>query len=128
MRDADEKEQSMNPLIPPACSVARHVAAATVNATVLVTGPCRFMGTNYRGPSTSRWLKIYDLATNPATTDTPIMSLRTASSASATTGAPEGGIWCENGIAIRITANAAEDDDTAVSAGDVVVQIYYQRG
>ena len=105
---------------------ASHTSTADVNSAVLVARPCRFTGANYNGGGTARWIKLYDLATAPGTGDVPFMRLRTATSSVTTTPAPEDGIWLENGLAIRITANVADDDATAITAGEVGLRAYYK--
>lgn len=107
--------------------VAAHLSTASVNDVVLVTGPCRFNGANYNGGGTARWIKFYDLDRAPLTSDTPFLKFRTAVNAPTTTPAPEGGIWCVNGLAIRITVNVADSDDSAITAGEVGVRAYVSR-
>lgn len=104
--------------------IARHVATASVNAVVLVTGPCRFNAINHTGAA-GRWIKIYDLARAPEIYDVPVFSVLSFTGSVGTMPAPPKGIWLRNGLAIRITANAAPNDDTAVSAGDVDARCYY---
>ncbi len=105
--------------------VARHVATATTNAVVLRSGPCRFNGTNNVGGATGRWIKIYDLDREPLPSDTPVFMALSFVNSPGTMLAPPKGIWLRNGLAIRITANAAPTDDTAVSAGDVDLRCYF---
>lgn len=105
-----------------------HTATADVNAVVLIPRPCCFTSFNVVSGSTARWIKFYDKATPPGTSDSPFLVIKTNASLhlSGGTSVPVGGIEIKNGLAIRITANAAENDDTAVSAGDVVLKYYYR--
>lgn len=109
---------------------ASYTALSSVNATVLKSG--QFIFTNWVAVSgsTARWIKFYDLATNPATTDAPFLVIKTNASLHITgqTSLPPGGVFIKNGLAIRITANAAENDDTAVTAGDVILKYFYRAG
>ena len=105
--------------------IVLHVATADVNATVLVARPCRFTGVNHTGVA-GRWIKFYDLATAPTVSDVPFMTVLTFNGSVGTMGPPSGGIWCQNGLAIRITGAAALDDETAVSAGDVSMRSHYK--
>ena len=107
--------------------VASHLSTASVNDVVLVEGPCRFVGANYNGAGTARWIKFYDLARAPLTSDEPIIKFRTTVNAPTMTPVPDGGIWCVNGLAIRITVNVGESDDTAITAGEVGLRAYYSR-
>lgn len=102
-----------------------HTATADVNATVLIARPCRFNGVNHTAVA-GRWIKLYDLADAPTVSDVPFMSVLTFNGSVGTMLPPSGGIWCQNGLAIRITAAAALDDNTAVSAGDVSMRSYYR--
>lgn len=106
-------------------SIVRHVATATTNAVVLRSGHCRLNGTNNVGGATGRWIKIYDLDREPLPSDTPVMVVLSFVNSPGTMLAPPKGIWLQNGLAIRITANAAPGDDTAVSAGDVDLRCYF---
>lgn len=105
-----------------------YTALSSVNATVLKTG--QFIFTNWVAVSgsTARWVKFYDLASNPGTSDVPFLVIKTNASLHITgqTSLPPGGVFIKNGLAIRITANAAENDDTAVTAGDVILKYFYR--
>lgn len=109
------------------CLFGSHTATADVNAAVLLARPCRFVSFNVVSGSTARWVKFYDKATAPGTSDVPFLVIKTNASLhlSGGTSVPVGGVEIKNGLAIRITANAAENDDTAVSANDVVLKYYY---
>ena len=108
---------------------ARHVSTASVNAVVLVEGPCSITGINVVTGATARWLRLYDLDRAPLPSDTPFYTTRTNASLPLVSAIPN--VYCENGLAIRITANGApptynDSDDTAITANDVYLNVYYQ--
>jgi hypothetical protein len=76
--------------------------------------------------SAVKYLKIYDKATAPTVgTDVPVMTIPIPAS---TDGA--GFVWnvpieLGNGVSYAITGAAADNDNTAVAAGDVIVNIAY---
>lgn len=110
--------------------VARHVSTASTNAVVLVDGPAVLVGYGVITGATARWLRFYDLNRAPLPSDTPIFVVRTNASLPLNSTIPN--IYCVNGIAIRITANGApptynDSDDTAITANDVYLNVYYQR-
>lgn len=109
--------------------VARHVSTASVNAVVLVSGPCSLVGFNAVTGATARWVRFYDLDRAPLPSDTPIHTSRTNASLPLNSTIPS--LFCQNGLAIRITANGApptynDSDDTAITANDVYLNVYYQ--
>jgi hypothetical protein len=78
--------------------------------------------------STVRYLKLYNLATTPnISVDIPVMTIPIPAN---TQGA---GVVIPfpfsvnflNGITFTITANASDSDDTAIGAGDVIVNLTY---
>lgn len=76
-----------------------------------------------------RYLKLYDKATAPASTDTPVQVIPLPASA---TGAgvalplPPEGIAFAVGISFRLTTGMADSDVAAVTANDVVVSYSYK--
>lgn len=104
-----------------------YVSTADANAVVLRAGSCRFLSFNVVSGSTARWLKFYDKASAPTPADTPFLVIKGNASLHLTgaTAIPQGGILIENGLALRITANAAESDDTAVAVGDATLKYYF---
>ena len=75
-----------------------------------------------------RYLKLYDKATAPASTDTPVFRLAVPG---ATTGGgftvsfPEG-IDFQKGIGIRLVTGAADNDSTEVASAELMANVSYQ--
>jgi hypothetical protein len=103
------------------------ISAATTNDALIKAGATVIGSIQLSNTSTSwRYVKIYDKATAPVSTDTTLIkkiialapnSVREMEFATPTRMAL--GLW------IRITANAALNDTAAVWAGDVIVNISY---
>jgi hypothetical protein len=94
-------------------------AAASVNATVVKASPgalFKIQGTNAN--AAKRYLKLYDKATAPASTDTPVMTLELAASAAFSFDFQHH--WFATGIGYRITTAAADNDTGALTAGDIL--------
>ena len=108
---------------------AHHTSTASTNAVVLVSGPALLAGYSVVTGASARWLRFYDLNREPLPSDDPVYVTRT--NASLPLNAIIADIFCENGIAIRITANGAPPtayyDDTAITAGDVYLDVFYKR-
>jgi len=106
-----------------------HRSTASTNAVVLVDGPAILVGFNMNEGATQRWLKFYDKNTEPLPTDEPIYV--TKGNASLPVNSTTLEIFCENGIAIRITANGSPTtafwDDTAIGAEEVFLNVFYRR-
>lgn len=108
---------------------AHYTSTASTNAVVLVSGPSIVVGLSVVTGASARWLRIYDLNREPLPSDDPIHITRTNASLPLNSVIPD--LFCENGIAIRITANGAPPtayyDDTAITAGDVFLDLFYKR-
>lgn len=106
-----------------------HRSTASTNAVVLVEGPAIICGFNVTGGPSGRWLRFYDLNRTPQANDEPAYVTRTNTSLPLNNSTTE--IFCENGIAIRITANGAPTtafwDDTAIGAEEVFLNLFYKR-
>lgn len=74
--------------------------------------------------ATVNYLKFYDKATAPDETDTPILTLPIPAT-TVVAHNPLDGIDFTVGISIRATTGVADNDTTAPSANDVVVNIHY---
>jgi hypothetical protein len=107
-------------------TIAKVLAAASVNNTLVKSSAGRLYGYHLANPTTSwRYVKLYNKATAPvAGTDTP----------AATISLPPGGsvelhhtvpLSFGTGIGYAITANPADLDATAVAANDVVGHLLY---
>lgn len=75
-----------------------------------------------------RYVKIYDKATGPTSSDTPVLRLAVPGNAAGAGGAvpiPPGCVFA-NGISIRITTGSADNDTGAAATGDVLVNLFYK--
>ena len=72
-----------------------------------------------------RYVKLYDKATAPTSADTPKCTIPLPASSAANIIAPAG-IDFTAGIGIRVTSGVADNDTTAPTANDVVVNIFYR--
>ena len=77
--------------------------------------------------ATARFVKLYNKATAPASTDTPLvtMILPATSAANIVFGSEAGVDAFTLGLGIRSTTGIADADVGAPTANDVVVNIYY---
>ena len=71
-----------------------------------------------------RYVKIYDKATAPTSSDTPIKTLIAPPGGGNNPAVPHG-IAVANGIAIRITTGLADNDTGAAGSGEVSVDLEY---
>jgi hypothetical protein len=94
-------------------------SANTTNAT-LVSATARTVGriTVYNTNAAARYLKIYDKATAPDQNDVPIYVEYLPPTSK--TAFDLGGLPLTNGLGYRMTTGAADNDNTAVGAGDLV--------
>jgi len=73
--------------------------------------------------ASGRYVKFYDKATTPTSSDTPVLRFYLPPS---TSPPPiEGPYQFLNGIQFRITAGQADNDTTNATAGDVIVNVGY---
>jgi len=104
---------------PPSQSTHRLLsAAASDNATLIQAGPGYVHGISGTNGAAISYLKIYDKATAPASTDTPRRTIQLPVNAPFTFDSSMG-VFFTKGIGYRITAAAADADATSVSAAAV---------
>lgn len=108
--------------------VARLIAAAASDNPIAVGAASansslrRIQG--YNAKASVVYIKIYDKLAAPSSADTPIMSIPLA--ASSNFSIPLEGIRITNGIGYRIVTGSADNDNTAVSANDIVgMNLFY---
>jgi hypothetical protein len=105
------------------------IAAGTTNATSVKGSAGQLYAYYLSNVSASpRYVKFFDKASAPTLgTDTPVLTLMLPgnSAGSGANNAIPNGIAFANGIAIAITANAADNDNTGVTASDVIVNLMY---
>jgi hypothetical protein len=73
----------------------------------------------------ARFVKLYDKATAPSSSDTPKLTLQIPGSSAANVLAPAG-IDFTAGIGIRGTTGVADADTGAPTANDLVVNLFYK--
>lgn len=106
------------------------IAAGSTNGTLVAAGTKRLLGGSVCNVSASvRYLKFYNKATAPTVgTDTPIATIAlqpntTYSLLELAAAAP--GAYFSLGIGYGITGAAADNDMTAITAGDVLINVLY---
>lgn len=79
----------------------------------------------YNNAVTVRWIKLYNQVATPTSSDTPFLTigLPPYSSDNVELG---GGIRFPLGLGIRCTTLVADNDNTAPSTNDVVLNLYYR--
>ena len=103
-------------------------SAAGTNATVTKSSAGRLYKVQaFNNAANLLFLKIYNKATTPTVgTDAPIATLALPSKVKYDLDFDLIGLYCSLGISFAITANAADNDTTAIAAGDVVgLNIWY---
>lgn len=105
---------------------SKTIAAASTNATSIKASAGQLYGWQIvNNASSVRYVKFYNKASAPTVgTDVPVFTLGLAANTSANV-LNSIGIAYSTGIAIAITAGIADNDTTAVSANDLVVNIFY---
>lgn len=95
-------------------------AAASDNATAAVSRPCSVKGIQgYNAKAANVFLKLYDETTVPVSTDTPKKTIcLPASSAFSLDFAA--GVDFATGLGFRLTGGVADNDATALVAGDIL--------
>lgn len=103
-------------------------SAASTNATVAKSSAGRLYKVQaFNNAANPLFLKIYNKATTPTVgTDTPIATLALPSKVTYDLDFDLIGLYCSLGISCAITANAADNDTTAIADGNVVgLNIWY---
>lgn len=109
--------------------IYRLIAANSDNPTIVFQGPCNLKSIFwYSVGSTGKFIKIYNQDTTPSILNTPIFTARMSgtTTSSSVSGFPVEGIFLDDGLSFRLTVNGADDDNTAVTAGDVWVWLVYE--
>lgn len=81
--------------------------------------------------ATPVYVKLYDKATAPASTDTPIHRTGTPSNAIAANGSGNNkGIWpayipLTSGLGVRAVVGLADSDNTALTAAENIINVYW---
>lgn len=112
--------------------VTARSTAATSTGVVLQAGECRVVGfhvANLAGAA-ARYVKIYDKATAPTSSDTPIFTIPLTAAAAAGSVYSlviPGAIRFTTGVGVRCTTGAADNDTSGATSGDVQVTAFYRR-
>lgn len=103
------------------------IAAATTNATSVKASAGQVGGWYIHNNAASvRYVKLYNKASAPTVgTDTPVLVIPIPAGAAANVEFANG-IAFSTGIALAIVTGQANSDATAVTAGDVVVNLLYK--
>lgn len=77
------------------------------------------------------FVKLYDKATAPSNSDTPVLTIRVPAGSSANLLIPQNsvggdGIAFQQGIGLRATTGVADNDNTGPSTNDVICNVFYQ--
>jgi hypothetical protein len=104
----------------------RVVAAASTNAALIKEGPAEVVGVILANTAAAvKYVKLYDKATAPDQNDTPIFTFALPAGRTEDISLPAR-LDTENGLGIRITNLPADNDNTAVTAVDVIAHILYR--
>lgn len=104
----------------PATAVERLLSAAnTVNATLVRAGNTRVLRISGWNAAAVTYLKLYDKATAPAETDTPVATIYLAASLTFDEQWPNG-LSFQKGLGYRLTTAAADNSTAAVAAAAVL--------
>lgn len=94
-------------------------AAASVNATLVQAGPTVLTGITCVNGAAITYLKLYDKATAPLSTDTPRRTILIPANATLAFESSLGMVF-GLGLGYRLTTAAADNDTGAVSSGAVL--------
>lgn len=112
---------------PNGLSVKRLVsAAASVNATIVkASGGRVYKITGQNAAEAVKYIKLYNKATAPAETDTPVATFAVAASAPFNIEF-DAGLYFDKGIGYRLTGANADADTTALTAADILsLNVFY---
>lgn len=103
-------------------------SAASTNATLVKAAPASVgLITIFHvsgGGGSNRFVKIYNKATTPTASDVPILTL-VAHNNDTVAIVPAIPLFLSEGLSYRMTANYADSDNTAISAGELAINIAY---
>lgn len=108
------------------------VSLATTNPTVVKNSPGKLRGLYAYNRTTGAqakeiWVKFHDLATAPTAGTTPVvMKVGFQSGVPFAPHMPGGGVAFAAGLALTIVTGYLDNDATAVAAGDLVLEVFYE--
>lgn len=118
---------SLTPSISAGAATFHHlISAATVNATSVKISLGTVNDITLSNLSASvRFFKLYNKASAPTSSDTPIRVVAIPPNSTLSLGLGTYGLRHATGIAYQVTGGIANNDTTAIGAGDVIVGISY---
>lgn len=102
----------------------RNINMSTTGAVVKAAKSQIFFYVLCNNAATARFVKLYDKATAATASDTPVMTIELPLSSTVQLSVPQG-IEFLTGISVRATTLVADNDNTAPSTNDVIVNIGY---
>lgn len=109
-----------------ACTNYKLISAATTNFTNLKATPGRIYSfTASNSTNVIKYLKFYDKASAPTLSDVPIATYIIQANQTFTKEFPNLGLYFSTGISFGITANGADNDNNAIGASDIYLNINY---
>lgn len=127
MHGRDHRVSGADPIGGTVTDTYELVGAATANATVVNAGAVLLAGWFLSNSNTTadRYVKLYDLATTPSSSDTPKISMRIPAGASANVLDADSGIVFSTGLAFRTVTGAADNNNTSIGSTEVIVNLFY---
>lgn len=109
-------------------AVHRLTSAATVNATLFRAGATRLVGYNIINTgAAARYVKLYNRSSAPSQADTPVLTISIPAGGQVDAMLGDAGIRFEAGLGYRIVTGLADADNTAVGAGEVLLQLIWEN-
>lgn len=103
------------------------ISAASVNANAIKAAPGPLVGWLIINTSAStRYVRFYNKTTAPVTTDTPFLRIPLPAGDGTNVSFALNTLWFPAGIAFNITGGQADNDATAIAAGDVTLNVFYE--
>ena len=109
-------------------AVHRYVSTATVNATLFRAGGTRLVGYNIINTgAAARYIKLYNRSSAPSQTDTPLLTIQVPANTDVEEMLGDAGLRFDAGLGYRIVAGVADADNTAIGAGEVLMQLIWEN-
>jgi len=107
------------------CDTFRLINLVNTGVSVKNSGGLVYGYMLYNAAAAVRFVKIYNKATAPSSTDTPLLTIAIPAAGSISASFTNG-ISCNLGIGVRACTGLADSDNTAPTANDVSVNIIYK--
>jgi hypothetical protein len=106
-------------------STYRNLSLSTTGQ-VVKSSPAQLYGYYfYNNAAATRYVKLYDKATAPTNADTPILTIALPAGAAANVFS-DVGLTFHAGLSARACQGVLDNDNTAPSANDVVINLFYK--